>query len=127
MGIPNPVTIYRKLTMKLFKRGKEKKDDGVGRKIVARKADKHGGDKVDRQFAKGMARPTTASAARLATLPPAILSRIFAFVCPHATDESYESCDLSYTEGSCMLCDLRDLAHCVQTCRAWADAGKKLM
>jgi hypothetical protein len=62
---------------------------------------------------------TRNSAALLASLPLPILERIFAFVCPHTLDESYETCEQSALDDACMLCDLRDLAHCVATCRRW--------
>jgi hypothetical protein len=53
------------------------------------------------------------------TLPAPILDKIFGFVCPHARDDSYESCEQSALDGACMLCDVRDLAHCARTCRRW--------
>ncbi|KAJ6007380.1 hypothetical protein N7540_011356 [Penicillium herquei] len=46
-------------------------------------------------------------------LPRAVLARIFGFICPHAFDYSYETSEDSMTDG-CMLCDMRDLAHCTQ-------------
>lgn len=52
-------------------------------------------------------------------LPPPILERIFGFVCPHTQDETYESCEQSAIEDACMLCDLRDLAHCTKVSRRW--------
>lgn len=52
-------------------------------------------------------------------LPPKILELIFQFVCPHAADESYESCEESSLHGACMLCDLRDLSHCVKVSKRW--------
>jgi hypothetical protein len=63
--------------------------------------------------------PTVASARALARLPPRVLDRIFSFVCPHTLDESYDTCELSAVEDACPLCDLRDLAHCVATCKPW--------
>lgn len=63
--------------------------------------------------------PTYQSAQLVAQLPPRVLQRIFAFVCPHACDESYETCEASASDGGCMLCDLRDLAHCVAVSRKW--------
>ncbi len=68
-----------------------------------------------------------ASAAALAHLPAAILERIFAFVCPHTLDESYETCEQSAIEDACMLCDLRDLAHCVQVNKRWKMEARKLL
>ncbi|KAH8888878.1 hypothetical protein GQ53DRAFT_783549 [Thozetella sp. PMI_491] len=70
---------------------------------------------------------THASAAALANLPAAILARIFAFVCPHTRDESYETCEQSSIEDACMLCDLRDLAHCVQVTKKWKIEARKLL
>ncbi|KAK4241279.1 hypothetical protein C8A03DRAFT_41334 [Achaetomium macrosporum] len=72
-------------------------------------------------------RPSRASAATLAQLPTAILERIFAFVCPHSRDESYDTCEQSSVEDGCMLCDLRDLAHCVAACRRWKGEAVKLL
>ena len=63
--------------------------------------------------------PTYRSAQLVAHLPPNVLQRIFAFVCPHACDESYENCEESASDGGCMLCDLRDLGHCVLVNRQW--------
>lgn len=63
--------------------------------------------------------PTYLSSQLVANLPPRVLQRIFAFVCPHACDETYENCEDSASDGGCMLCDLRDLAHCVRVSRQW--------
>ncbi|KAF5011370.1 hypothetical protein FDECE_2501 [Fusarium decemcellulare] len=73
--------------------------------------------------------PTRGSAYLLAHLPPRVLERIFAFVCPHARDETYETCEgsASASDSGCMLCDLRDLAHCVQVCRAWRASAVKVL
>ncbi|KAF5020934.1 hypothetical protein F66182_7039 [Fusarium sp. NRRL 66182] len=73
--------------------------------------------------------PTRGSAYLLAHLPPRVLERIFAFVCPHALDESYETCEgsASASDSVCMLCDLRDLAHCAQVCHAWRPSAAKLL
>lgn len=51
-------------------------------------------------------------------LPRPVLARIFAEVCPHAVDTSYDTSEESMTDG-CMLCDMRDLAHCAQVCKRW--------
>ena len=40
-----------------------------------------------------LTQPSWASARFLAQFPPAVLQRIFAFVCPHTRDESYETCE----------------------------------
>jgi hypothetical protein len=63
----------------------------------------------------------------LAQLPGALLERIFSFVCPHAQDETYESCEQSAVEDTCMLCDLRDLAHCAQVSRQWGFHATNLL
>lgn len=60
-------------------------------------------------------------------LPPQILERVFAFVCPHSCDESYETCERSAVEDACMLCDLRDLAHAGQVCKLWRRSAIQLM
>ncbi|KAI1115785.1 hypothetical protein F5Y14DRAFT_409264 [Nemania sp. NC0429] len=60
-------------------------------------------------------------------LPPPILERVLAFVCPHSRDESYETCERSAVEDACMLCDLRDLAHAGQVCKLWRRAAIQLM
>jgi hypothetical protein len=70
---------------------------------------------------------TRASAIALTNLPPTVLRRLFAFVCPHAEDDSYETCEQSSIEDACMLCDLRDLAHCVAVCRRWRKEAIKLL
>lgn len=66
---------------------------------------------------------TPASAMKLANLPAPILDRIFTFVCPHSKDTSYETCEASSIEDACMLCDLRDLAHCLAVCKRWRKEG----
>lgn len=71
--------------------------------------------------------PTFASADLLLHLPANIVERIFSFVCPHTQDESYETCEQSALENSCMLCDLRDLAHCAQVCKNWRSSARKLL
>ncbi|CAD6500304.1 BgTH12-07484 [Blumeria graminis f. sp. triticale] len=55
-------------------------------------------------------------------LPQQVLERIFSFVCPHTQDETYESCESSAHSEACMLCNLRDLAHCARACRKWEEA-----
>ncbi|KAL2021230.1 hypothetical protein VTK56DRAFT_7417 [Thermocarpiscus australiensis] len=79
------------------------------------------------QFCPFQPWPTRASAEALARLPAPILERIFTFVCPHSRDESYSTCEQSSVEDACMLCDLRDLAHCVAVCRRWKEEGVKLL
>ncbi|KAG5964654.1 hypothetical protein E4U58_003116 [Claviceps cyperi] len=70
--------------------------------------------------------PSCFSAQLLAALPPRVLARIFTFVCPHAVDESYETCEESAEKG-CMLCDLRDLSRCLQVNRAWREVAVQIL
>lgn len=60
-------------------------------------------------------------------LPLPIIQRIFTFVCPHSSDETYETCEQSASDFSCMLCDLRDLAHAGMVCKAWRKAAIPVM
>lgn len=71
--------------------------------------------------------PNRASAAKLAALPAPVLERIFAFVCPHTQDCSYETQEQSSLEDACMLCDLRDLSHCVMVNRRWSKTAAKVL
>ncbi|KAI5461317.1 hypothetical protein BGZ63DRAFT_424213 [Mariannaea sp. PMI_226] len=73
--------------------------------------------------------PSYRSAQLLAYLPPIVLERIFAFVCPHSRDESYDTCEGSAAtnDSECMLCDLRDLSHCTAVCRAWRPAAIRVL
>jgi hypothetical protein len=87
-------------------------------------APSNGGAAAGNQF-RPMA--THRSATALMNLPPAILERIFAFVCPQSTDESYETCEQSAIEDACMLCDLRDLAHCTAVCKTWRASALNLL
>ncbi|KAJ9148428.1 F-box domain-containing protein [Pleurostoma richardsiae] len=74
-----------------------------------------------------LSQPSPASARLVGALPDAALERIFAFVCPHTQDETYETQEQSSIEDACMLCDLRDLAHCVQVCRKWRAAAVRVL
>lgn len=49
-----------------------------------------------------------------------ILYNIFTFVCPHAVDERYKPIEECIIGNGCMLCDLRDLAHCASVKRGWS-------
>lgn len=60
-------------------------------------------------------------------LPDPVLARIFAFVCPHAVDASYDTSEESMTEDGCMLCDMRDLAHCTLVSRRWYPVARSLL
>lgn len=74
-----------------------------------------------------LGRPTRGSSQLLATFPRNVLERIFAFVCPHSRDESYETCEQSAVDNACMLCDLRDLAHAGQVCKKWRKSTIPIM
>ncbi|PWY86834.1 F-box domain protein [Aspergillus heteromorphus CBS 117.55] len=56
-----------------------------------------------------------------------LLGRIFAFVCPHTVDYSYDASEQSMTEDGCMLCDMRDLAHCALVCKRWYFEARSLL
>ncbi|KAL1959928.1 hypothetical protein VTO42DRAFT_596 [Malbranchea cinnamomea] len=60
-------------------------------------------------------------------LPPKVLRIIFTYVCPHSTDDSLNSSEESMTEDGCMLCDMRDLAHCALVCRRWYPLAQQLL
>ena len=60
-------------------------------------------------------------------LPLRVISNILAHVCPHTQDDSYESSEESMTLDGCMLCDMRDLAHCALTCKRWHDIAQNLL
>ncbi|ODH51129.1 hypothetical protein GX48_02741 [Paracoccidioides brasiliensis] len=60
-------------------------------------------------------------------LSPEILSRIFGYVCLHTLDDTYNSSEESMTEDGCMLCKMRDLAHCTLVCRRWHPPAHDLL
>lgn len=59
-------------------------------------------------------------------LPQPVLTCIFYFVCPHAGDASYDTSEESTSDG-CMLCDMRDLAHCALVCKRWYLHARSLL
>lgn len=59
-------------------------------------------------------------------LPRPLWGYILALVCPHTVDDSYETSEESMTDG-CMLCDMRDLAHCAQVCKRWFIEARVLL
>ncbi|OAA54195.1 F-box domain protein [Cordyceps fumosorosea ARSEF 2679] len=71
--------------------------------------------------------PTARSAHALAQLPATVLARIFAYVCPHAGDETFDTCEESARDDNCVLCDLRDLSHCAKVSRAWRAMAIKVL
>jgi hypothetical protein len=62
-----------------------------------------------------------------AKLPPKVLKRIFEFVCPHTLDKSYEPQENVNVGETCMLCGLRDLAHCAAVRRSWYHPAQELL
>ncbi|KAK4977315.1 hypothetical protein LTR28_007608 [Elasticomyces elasticus] len=63
-----------------------------------------------------------------ARLPEPVLLRIFAHVCPHAQDTSYEASEQStHVSDGCGLCDLRDLAHCARVSPKWYAAAQRML
>ena len=62
-----------------------------------------------------------------ANLPKNVLDTIFAYVCPHALDETYVSCEDSPLGDECMLCDMRDLAHCSVVCENWSQVAQRVL
>ena len=56
-----------------------------------------------------------------------LLEKIFAEVCPHTQDETYEPSERSSIGDGCMLCDLRDLAKSAQVCHRWYNVAQNLL
>jgi hypothetical protein len=72
--------------------------------------------------------PSRYSAHLVSLLPPELLERVFAFVCPHTQDETYETCERSAAEATtCALCDTRDLARCAITSKRWRASAIKVL
>lgn len=125
--------------MKFFKRRKQRnKSEAPGADAFGKKYRQFGGSMPaqprfyteDDYLHNGQLRPYSpnrASAAKLAALPAPVLERIFAFVCPHTQDCSYETQEQSSLEDACMLCDLRDLSHCIQVNRRWCKTAAKVL
>jgi hypothetical protein len=125
--------------MKLFKRRKQRnKSEAPGADVFGKKYRQFGGSMPaqphflteDDYPLPGPIRPFSpnrASAARLAALPAPVLERIFAFVCPHTQDCSYETQEQSSLEDACMLCDTRDLSHCALVNRRWSKTAPKVL
>lgn len=125
-------------TMRFFRKKEERKDKHFGlpgfgggekRKPSGSSPQYSGSGGAAATHAAAASRPlaTDRSSAKLLSLPPHVLDKIFAFVCPHAVDESYQTCEESGSDDACMLCDLRDLAHCVAVCKKWRAEAVKLL
>lgn len=122
--------------MKFFKRRKQRnKSELPGSEAFGKRYRQYGGSMPlqpryytqDDHIQAPLGSPTRASAVKLADLPQAVLERIFAFVCPHTQDSTYETQEQSSLEDACMLCDLRDLSHCVQVSRQWNKPAVKVL
>jgi len=112
--------------MGLFKKRDKRKDGGAGRKNGRDDGSQYGpsgyagsSGAFDPRGGRSLPPASGRPARGLVELPDGVLERIFALVCPHARDESYERCEDSSIEDACMLCDLRDLSFCVKVCRRW--------
>jgi len=57
-------------------------------------------------------------------LPESIIARIMLEVCPHAADTNFQPLEDVDLPDTCMLCDLRDLAHMTVTRRDWLHVGR---
>ncbi|ROV92675.1 hypothetical protein VSDG_06539 [Cytospora chrysosperma] len=122
--------------MKYFKRRKQRnKSEAPGSEAFGKRYRQFGGSMPAHPLYNGhndysqgnIYSPTRASAAKLAELPPAVLERIFALICPHTQDSTYETQEQSSIDDACMLCDERDLAHCVQVNRQWKNTAVKVL
>ena len=76
------------------------------------------------QHVQPLHRPWSEAATQL---PVEVLNLIFRFLCPHTKDESYVAAEASLLEKSCMLCDMRDLAHCISVTRSWKKAAQGVL
>ena len=63
----------------------------------------------------------------ITVLPPKVLKIIFEFICPHTLEKSYEAGERADVGDGCMLCDLRDLAHCAAVSRSWYRPAQELL
>jgi hypothetical protein len=55
----------------------------------------------------------------ISKLSPRLLQYLFGFVCPHTLDKGYHVSEKAEVGDGCMLCDLRDLAHCAAVRSSW--------
>ena len=60
-------------------------------------------------------------------VPAKVLRLLFTYVCPHKEDEAYTTLEDSMIGDGCMLCDMRDLAHCALVSRSWARVAQDLL
>lgn len=112
--------------MRFFKKDKDKKKQHVQSHSQSHDIADHQLSKYSNQVQQNFRNntsplylPSRASTFLLENLPKDVLPRIFAFVCPHTQDETYETCETSAIFDACMLCDLRDLASCARVSWKW--------
>lgn len=63
----------------------------------------------------------------IARLPPRLIQCIFELVSPHTLDKSYHASEKADVGDGCMLCDLRDLAHCAAVRSSWYRLAQQQM
>jgi len=63
----------------------------------------------------------------IARLPPKLVQYVFEFVCPHSVDKGYDVSEKADVGDGCMLCDLRDLAHCAAVRSSWYRLAQQLL
>ncbi|KKA27060.1 hypothetical protein TD95_002463 [Thielaviopsis punctulata] len=105
--------------MRFFRRKKDKKQKPYMDVPVFGHIRAGDGSYDSRFMVRYSCEPTRNSPRLLANFPPALLDRIFSFVCPQTIDESYDPCEQSAVGDTCPLCDLRDLAHATMVCKRW--------
>lgn len=60
-------------------------------------------------------------------LPPRLVQFIFQSVSPHTLDKGYDVSEKADVGDGCMLCDLRDLAHCAAVRSSWYRVAQQQM
>ncbi|KAI9723017.1 MAG: hypothetical protein M1812_001466 [Candelaria pacifica] len=89
------------------------------------KTEGNSASQIHNQYATSPARQGPQGLA--ARLPINVLELLFSIICPHTLDKSYMPSENSMVEDGCMLCDMRDLAHCAQVSRRWSEPAQKLL
>jgi len=96
-------------------------------KLFSRKKNKSVAKDGERSLPRPYNAIETVPVSHIPSLPGPILERIFSFVCPHTQDNTYDTCEDSAIEDTCMLCDLRDLSHCAQVSQKWRAEAIKVL
>jgi len=112
--------------MKFFKRREKQRDTGDNQAQYLSFASS-AGQPPSHYYGRAAPAATRASARALSSLPDRVVERIFALVCPHSRDETYEKCEDSSIDDACPLCDLRDLASCARVCKRWRLVAVRLL